>query len=133
MKKLFKDLQEIDSLVGELYGKNPELKQSKFGYAYKRYSAKNYEPIVKDFRDELEGIRIDNALEDDKTHEILTDRANSRGYKYSKEGLKAVIDAEKKLIEKFNDKEVEVTPFITTNIPEEISTELKELLTGILF
>lgn len=133
MKKTFKELQEIDSLVGAIYQKHPELKESKFGYAYKRYSAKTYEPVVKDFRDELEGIRIDNAMEDETTKEIMADRTNSRGFKYSKEGLKAVIAAEKKLIEKFDAKEVEIIPFITANIPEEISAEDKEALTGIVF
>ncbi len=133
MKKTFLELQGIDNMVGELYKVHPELRESKFGYAYKRYSAKTYEPVVKEFRDELEGIRIDNALEDAHTKEIMVDKLNTRGYKYSKEGLKGVIAAENKLIEKYNKKEVEVVPFITSTTPEEISEELKTALTGVLF
>lgn len=132
MIKTFKELQEIDNVVGELYKTNPDLKQSKFGYAYKRYSAKNYEPIVKEFRDELELIRLENAMEDEKTKEVLIDRMNSRGYKYSKEGLKNAMKQEADLMEKFNLKEIEIIPYITTSIPEELNDEVKEMLTGIV-
>lgn len=132
MKKLFKDLQEIDNLVGQFYQQHPEYRQSKFGYAYKRYSEKTYAPIVSEFRDELQAIRIENALEDKSTGEILTDASNNRGYKYSKEGLLGVIKAENVLMEKYNLKEVEIIPFVTKECPEELSDELKEMLKGVI-
>jgi hypothetical protein len=132
MTKTFKDLQEIDSLVGSLYKKNPTLEHSKFGYAYKRFSDKNYLPMVKDFQEELGNVRIDNALEDEKTKEILIDRMNVRGYKYSKEGLKKVILEEKAIIEKFDLKGIEIVPFISKVVPEDLTEDQSEMLKGVV-
>lgn len=135
MTKTFKELQEADVVVAGLYQKNPDLKNSKFGYAWKRFTDKNYLPLVREFNEDLAGIRVDHALEDPNTKEILIDRMNVRGFKYSKEGLKAVMKAEKALEEKHNAKEVEITPHITTAIPEEVEAlaeEQKELLTGLV-
>jgi len=48
MEKTFKELNELDTIIGNLYQTNPELKDGKFGYAYKRFSEKNFFPIFKD-------------------------------------------------------------------------------------
>lgn len=135
MTKTFKELQEADMVVGTLYQKNPELKNSKFGYAWKRFTDKNYVPVVREFNEELAGIRVEHAMEDAVTKEILVDRMNVRGFKYTKEGLKAVMKAEKALEENFNSKELEIIPHVTTAIPEEVEAlpeEQKELLTGLV-
>lgn len=131
MKKTFRELREIDTLVGELYKKQPGLKDTKFGYAYKRFSEKWYKPLVTEYYEEMALTRVEHALEDEKTKEILTDRLNERGFKYSKEGLKNVIKAENKLLEKFNLKEVEVEPYISSYVPE-LTDEAIEMLDGIL-
>lgn len=132
MKKTFNELNEIDLVIGELYSKNPTLRDTKFGYAYKRFAENNYIPLYKEMIEAKNNARIDNALEDEKTKEILLDPASQRGFKYSKEGLKSVIKAEKQIQELFDVKEIEIKPFISSFIPEEITDEQKELLTGIL-
>lgn len=135
MTKTFKELQDADMIVGGLYQKNPDLKNSKFGYAWKRFTDKNYVPMVKEFNEDLAGIRVDHALEDANSKEILIDRMNPRGFKYSKEGLKAVMKAEKELEATYNAKEIEITPYVTTAIPEEVEAlgdEQKEVLTGLV-
>lgn len=132
MVKTFKELQEVDSMIGELYKKNPKLKDSKFGYAYKRFSDKVYSPVVRDFQDELGFCRVDNALEDPNTKEVLIDRMNVRGYKYSKAGLKKCMEQEKKIIEEWDEKEVEIKPFFTKDVPTELTDEDKELLKGVI-
>lgn len=132
MIKTFKELQEIDELVGGLYAEDDKIKLSKFGYAYKRFSDKNYVPLLKEFQQELYDIRIEDALEDEKTKEILVDKTNYRGFKYSKDGLKRVVIAERNLALKFDKKEVEVIPFISTYVPEGLPEEVIEQLTGII-
>lgn len=132
MKTTFKKLQEIDSVVAGLYTKNPTLKEGKFGYAYKRFYEKNYEKVLEEYRAELADIRIDNALEDEKTKAILKDLdSRGRGFQYSKESLKAVLKAERGLDEKWNAKEIEVEPFFIKpeNLPELTENQV-ELLKG---
>jgi MFS superfamily sulfate permease-like transporter len=86
MKK-FKELQEVDGLVAGLYAKDKKLQNSKFGYAYKKFSDKFYFPVVKELQERIQDVRVDNAMEDKNTKEILVDKENVRGYKYTKEGL----------------------------------------------
>jgi len=129
--KTFAQLLEIDGIVGELYENNPTLKDTKFGYAYKRFYEKNTEPMTKEFRSALQDARIDFALEDEKTKAIITDDKSPRGFAYSKEGLKGIIKEEAKIVEEFNKKEIEIEPHISTVVPE-MNEYQKELLTGII-
>lgn len=134
MQKTFEELGKLDAIVGRMYQKNPELRNSKMGYAYKRFVAKNFQPTYDAFISELSDVRIDNALTNEATKEILTDpNPNSRGFKYSKEGLKAVIKAEDVITKKFNAKQIEIEPYIVKpeNLPE-LTDEQKEALTGLL-
>lgn len=129
MIKTFKELQNIDSVVGSLYKKNPELRDTKFGYAYKRFYEKNYSPIFKEFTEQINDSYIDNALVDERTQALLTDQDNSRGFKYSKDGLKKVMKDENKITEEFNKREIEIEPFISSYVPE-LTEDEKEILIG---
>lgn len=122
----FKELKKLDQVVAKLYRLDPNLKQTKFGYAYKRFYEKNYQPTAIEFNDALNTLWIDNALEGEK-NEILIDKDNSRGFKFSKDGLKNVIAQEKKLIEKFDEKEIEIVPFIPSYIPPLEALDEEEL------
>ncbi len=132
MKKTFKELQEIDFVVGALYKATPTLRETKFGYAYTRFKKKNYDVLVKDFQEELADMRANNALEDPHTKEILIDKENPRGYKYSKEGLIKTMKEERAMETKLEDTAVEVTPFISAYIPEDLTDEQREALEGLL-
>lgn len=135
MKKTFKDLLEIDGMVGLMYKKNPILKDTKFGYGYKRFYIKNIEKIKEEFTNELTDLRIDNALVDEKTKALLSDpNPNSRGFQYSKEGLKALIKAENELEDKWDLKEVEVEPYFIKRefFPENLTDDQFEVFTGVL-
>lgn len=132
MKKTFKELQTIDTTVGGMYRRNPELRDTKFAYAYKRFHEKNYFPLLKELQEQINDAYINNALVDEKTQALLTDQENARGFKYSKDGLKQVMKDENKISEEFNSKEIEITPFISVYIPENITEEEKEILTGIV-
>lgn len=132
MKKTFKQLQEIDSVVGELYNKDQALRQTKFGYVYKRFCDKFYIPAIKNFNEEINNVRIDHALEDPITKEVISDQTAPRGFKYSKEGLKGVMAAEKNITIAWETKEIEVEPFISVYIPQDLTPEQTEILTGVL-
>ena len=131
--KTFRELQEVDTLVGSLYGKNPELKDSKFGYAYKRFVDKNYMSHLKEFQYELNDVRIDNAMEDPNTKEVLRDPTNTRGFRYTKEGLKKVIGQENEITTRWDVKEIEVEAFAcpTESLPT-LTEGQTELLKGIV-
>ena len=129
MKKTFKDLLQIDSVVAELYKQFPELPQTKFGYAYKKFYKKNYEPISKEFAEEIQDSHIDNALEDDKTKALILDEKSATGYAHTREQWKAIRKATKEITEKYENKEIEITPYISSYIPE-LTEEQKEILTG---
>lgn len=133
MKKTFKQLVEIDSIIGNMYEKNDKLELSKFGYAYKRFAEKNYYPHLKEYQQKIQDARIDKALEDSETKAIITDKENPRGYKYNKEGLKNLIKEENRLSDEWDIKEFEIESFYCKeeNLPE-LSDEQREKLTGIL-
>lgn len=131
-EKTFRELQEVDRLVGGLYQTDPTLKDTKFGYAYKRFTDKFYVPLLTELDEGLTKIRVEFALEDEKTKEILTDRTNPRGFKYNKHDLLKCMEAENKFIKSFQDKTIEVEPWVSAHIPKDLSDEAKEQLKGIL-
>lgn len=132
MTKTFKELQNIDLVVGQMYASDPLLRDTKFGYAYKRFCQKFYVSMVNELNAELGEVRIDNALEDEKTKAIIRDEKSPRGYAYSKEGEKKVGQEERRVRNEWDTKEIEVEPFISTYIPENLSEEQIDVLTGIL-
>lgn len=134
MQKTFSQLQEVDGVIGVLYAQNPEARKSKFGHTYDQFHKKNYQPILKEFQDAIAYIRLANALEDEKTKEVLIDSTATRGYKYSKEGLRKCMEQEVNCIEEFNAKTVECEAFIVSpeSVPEGLTDSQKEVLAGLL-
>lgn len=132
-KKTFEELQEVDSLVADLYTKNPALKAGKFAYAYTKFAKKNLYPRFEEYNEALTDAWIDFAMVDEKTKAILTD-PNPRGFKYDKDGLKNVILAERRIRKEWMVKEFEVEPYFCNpeNIPAELVDETKEALTGLV-
>jgi hypothetical protein len=134
MTKKYKELVEIDKMVGDLYGKNPKLKETKFGYAYKRYYEKTFPKVHADYNQILADIRIDNALTDPQTQAVLLDNESNRGFKYSKEGLKSVLKDEKRIEEELQDTDVEISTYFikAVDIPKELTKDIQEMLLGII-
>ena len=132
MTKTFRELIEIDGIVARLYQTDPELKKTKFFYAYQKYYAKSYAPVQEELQTAIQMARINNALEDEKTKEILLDQSNPRGYKFSKDGLRKCIEEEQKIVKEFENREVEIVPYISSLVPEGLTDEEKELLTGVV-
>lgn len=130
--KTFRDLSLLDQIVGNMYAKNPKLKESKFGYAYQRFFDKNNAPTNKLFKEKLTDIAVENALEDKETKAIIHDKNNIRGFAFSKEGLKKVLKQERELQEEFWLKDIEVEPYISSYVPENLTEEEKEALKDIL-
>jgi len=131
--KTFKQIREADLLVGQLYQTTPELSETKFGYAWKRFIEKNYIPTLKKLQEEVNDARIDNALEDPTTKEVLRDQTNPRGFKYTKEGLKAIIKKENEINDRYDLVEIEVEPHIvdTKNLPK-LNDEQRDALVGMV-
>lgn len=129
----FEDLEELNGLVGTLWAKDKTIENTKFGYAFKSFMKKNYIPTEKERQEKINDIRINNALENKDTKEILrdTDRTNLRGFKYSKEGLKKCVKEERKVNDEFYATEIEITPVISSFVPE-MEEYLKELLKGLV-
>lgn len=131
MKITFERLTDIDQVVTKLFTDKPDLDKTKFGYAFNKLAKKYIGVAFDEYRDALQDIRIEHALTDEKTQEILHDRSNPRGFKYSKDGLKSVIKAEKALIDEYKKKEYDIEPFIA-EVPCELTEEQKEILKGVL-
>ena len=126
MKKTFKQLREFNLYAQFLMERKPEIKETKFGYAMKRFVDKNLTKPFNDFNADLDIVRIDHALVDEKTKAILhSEKGSLRPFQYSKEGLKAVIKGENDLIEQFNLKEFECEPFISKEKPELTEEEIE--------
>lgn len=132
--RTFKELKEIDVMIGRMYKEDTELRDGKFGYGYKRFAEKNFYPKNKEYFQELSDVRIDNALVDEKTKALLIDsNPLSRGFQYDKEGLKALMKAERVLEDKWDNKVVEIEPYIVKKEDLPKLTEVqKEALKGVL-
>ncbi len=132
IKKTFKELLEIDAIIGNLYKKDEELKNGKFGYAYKRFNEKNIQPAAKEYQQAFADLYVEHALEDEKTKALIVDKDSHRGYAYSKSGMTELLKAERKLEDKFNSKEFEVEAYISPSIPKNLSEFEYNTLKGVI-
>lgn len=132
MKVKRSKILEIDQEVAGLYQKDPELTNTKFGYAYKRYYQKNFTPMRDAYNEAVETIHINNALEDPTTKAIIADEKSPTGYAHSKEGKIKDMKDMKELNKTFYEEEVEVEPYISVFIPKGVKDEQKELFKGII-
>lgn len=133
IKKTFEELKEIVEINNRLNQTNPTFPNTKLGYAFKRLIEKNINPIFTDFNDELQDVRIDNAMVDPSTSELLY-KDDGRSFRYTPEGLKNVMKKIKEVSREWDKKEFEIKPFICSEIPEgvELTDEDKELLEGVI-
>ncbi len=133
IKKTFKQLKEVDIAVASLYEKNPKVKDSKFGYAYKRFADKNYYPVNKEFSEAINDVRAENALVDKGTGAMIFDPSSFRGFKYDKVGWKTMINEERRLEKEWDEKVIEVEPYICKDLTGvELSDEQKDLFNGLI-
>jgi len=108
-------------------------KETKFTYAINKFYKLNIKKVFDEYNEELAGIRVDNALVEEKTRAIVYDKETARGFAYDKEGLKAVMSAEKALQKKWETKEFTVIPYkAKADVPELTQSE-EELLKGLVF
>ena len=95
-----------------------------------KFVKKNLNSIFQEYNEGIESIRIENALCDEKTKELLF---NEKGeYKFSKEGLKNFIAEKKSFVKQWEAKEFEVEPYIAKKELPDMNQEQKEILEGIL-
>ncbi len=132
MEKTYKELDRLDNAVAEMFKKYPDLISAKFGYHYRIFHEKNLKLVFSEYNKALAHIRIDYALVNPATKALMVS-GNPRGFEYSKEGLKEVMDAESNLENEWQDKKFEIEPYMigVENIPN-ITFELTELSKGIL-
>lgn len=132
MTEKFKKLQEIDAMIGSMYKDKPDLRHSKFAYAYKKFADKSYYPNLKTYYEEINDACVANALTNKETGAMIINDKNPRGFDFDKEGLKQVIKAERRIKGEWDDKDIEVFPFNCTDIPSDLSDEQKELFEGLI-
>ena len=129
MKKTFAELRDADQLVASLFAKEPALVKSRFGYAWKNFIKKNYDPLFQDFREEIEEARLQNALEDERTHELLLDAKG--GFKFSREGMLNLTREVRKIQKAYDAKVVEIKPVLSPFKPK-LEPEELEMLKGLV-
>lgn len=92
---------------------------TKLSYALARVSKRALKH-TQEMDAEMEDVRTDNALTDEKPpHAILRDDRNQ--FKFTKEGLKAVMEKNKELLEK----EVELEPYFATELPADLANDFR--------
>lgn len=133
MKKTFKQLREFNVAVRSLYERKPEVVDSKLGYAIKRFTEKNIDKAIRDYSLEIENMRVENALTDEKTKALLKDfDPKGRGYLFDKAGMKEVMAQEFKIIDKWDEKEFEVEPHICKEVKFDLSQAENEAFKGLV-
>ncbi len=128
-----KQLEEIDEIVGGAYKRNKELEKTKFGYAYKRFAEKNLYPVMKDLAEKYVDLRLQYAMEDNKTKEVITDPTSNRGFKYTKSDLQKLIEEERKARTEYEEREIEVEPYISNLTPDDFDESEIEMMQGLVF
>ena len=129
MKITFEDLRKFNQVTANLFARKSVYRESKLGYAIKRFTDINLIKIFNEYNNELEMARIDHCLADPITKAVmLASGGSQRMYQYSKEGLKAVLKAELDLIEKWDKKEFEVKPWICLEPPKDLTEEEMETM-----
>lgn len=129
----FEQLQKVNQIWGFLL-LDETFEKTKFSYAFKRFIEKN-KKFYTDYNEALQEIRIDNALTDEKTKELLLDNTpGSRGFKFSKDDFKKLVKEERAISEKFNQKDCEVEPYLFKGETAsfDLDEEAIEVLTGLI-
>lgn len=148
--KTFKQIRDFNNAVEAYYRRVPDAIKTKIGYAIRKVSDKENAKILKDYNTELSEIRdsilekayIDHALTDKVTGAVLLaprdkENPNARPYLYDKAGLQTVMKAEREfekkgneMLEQWDVKEFEITPHITSEIPDDLTDIEKEAFMG---
>lgn len=126
MKKTNKEVIVFTNTANAII-KSDELKTKPFEklkYALKKVT-KSLKPIIEDYQDDLEDLRIDYCSVDADGNIINDEKGN---YKFSKENTKKLKKAGKELFEK----EVEIKPHFV-EIPKDVPEELVEVFSGFVF
>lgn len=131
VKKVEKEitLEEIFNIINilnRLGDKTVNNTKTRFGYATKKFIDK-CKKIITDYNESVESVRIDNALVDEETKELLM---NENGYKFSKEGLNNVSKEIKKL--KAKKHKIEVHQILDEKEVPEMASNISAL-EGIFF
>lgn len=126
MKKTYKELRKIVKTINDILQRDKNLEQTKFWYAVRKFRKLNVEPIDEERNEKLADEQLNQALVDAKTQEVLKDEKGN--YKFSKDGIKNLND----FLRKFEENEYEVTPYISSFVPDGLLEEEVELLKGIV-
>jgi len=131
MKKTYKQLREANEIINILFVKNKDIEKTKFGYACIKFIKKNFSPIFTEMQEKLTDFRVENALTDEKTKEILY-TSDGKNYKFDREGLKKVIEFNRKLEKEYEAKEFDVESYIAKKDIPELTEDETEILKGLI-
>jgi len=145
MLQTFKKIREFNMAAESFLKRKPTNIDTKLGYAIQRVSKNSVDKAVKEYRaeyaenyfDKVERVQIDNALVDKETGALLpAPEKSDRPYVYNREGLKAVMIAERKfaediapkLLDTFDAKEFQCEEYYATLIPQDLlETEIEAM------
>jgi len=100
-----------------------KLPQTKLSYAVARMLKRCQRPL-EDYNGKIEDLRLEQALEDEKTKAVLRDEQQQ--YKFSKAGLKKVLEDQRGLLSQ----EIEIEPYTATALPEDLSDDVRIAFEG---
>jgi len=119
-------LELVNNLNNEIVNQQVKGEETKVSQKLAKI-AKKLEKYLNDYNEQVEEIRIDNASTDDKGVILKEEKG---GYKFSKEGLKKLLNQIKEL----GEKEFDYEPINVVNpVGLEEFTFLKDWLTGVEF
>jgi hypothetical protein len=133
LTRKFKEIEDADSIIALLLEKNEKMEKGKLTYAWKRFVEKNYRSLATELGDKLQDNRVEHAMTDPKTKELLYTNDKNTSYKYTKEGMKALLEAQRKLKKEYEEMDIEIVPFFVKkeDLPE-LNEEEREILTGLI-
>jgi hypothetical protein len=125
MKKSFDDILKFSN-AGSFYVRSLNGKKTKLSYAIEKVS-KQTDGYISEYRDAVQDIGIEYAAVDSDGVLLVQEDGS---FKFTKEGLKNKVRDERDLLKEWKDKEFDVEPFYSTELPEDISDAMLDVLTG---
>lgn len=146
MLTTFDKIIKFNSAADNFFKRKPTNIQTKLGYAINKIVESDIKSIIVEYQKQRGKLwyehvgkkEIDLALTDKATGAVLSaPKGSDRAYMYDKNGLKALIEAEKefdevaeKFFEEYKLKEFNVEPHIASVLPDDLSDMDKEAFAG---
>jgi len=133
--KNFRQVREFNMAAHVFLNSNGNNSKTKLGYAIQKVTKQSIKKVVEDYNFDKEFLNIEHCHTDENdviVYDLVKDHLGNdqQRYRFSKKGLKAKMQAEKKFVSEYDEKTFEIKSHIVKDVPAGISEEHLEAFDG---